>query len=955
MGFTFQLALGVVLVFVTCCPTGYSGDVVPTTSTTENASLEKSDRNLNLIEKSPKTETELKNVNSNTHKNLTSLKLNKSEPYPKKDEKEKVDFVSSNVVPKQSEEDKENELKKDVGDKRENSSRSIDVTPKHSSDFHGKNVFTSPDMSDPEKYLDHVFEHGSASTEKFYDFDDMELTTPRSEYFDHRYKEAVYSLDKKLTDFDDHEDDSKEMSSESFDATPTAKFMGIQEMQNVVKNNTMGNKHSLHKDTLVMQVKRVNMVAHFNDTEYDDEDEDDKSKGENEKVETTTPRNHFVATTRKSISLTKPPVTNNSYILSNNIETDTVKAINIPIDETTKRVKGEGDNRSSSIDTKEQTIQENQIVPLQATTPSLTTTTTNILTTTVEERPEMTTKPNEYKEITTEVNENLVSTVEPVDESSGTIRIEETLTTTEDMKVIEPTSHEELVTNKDELTTAYESPTNTVRPETVSLTTDTTSKVTETTTKLEPHIEEIITTTPKEGFTLNDQPTSTSFKEVSSTYSAETTTTREDKKTVKTEQPLVASTTDRGDISTTPIDILTTETTVTVQETTTETTTVRYNEKTTENEIQTTEDLQEKTTESEVRTTDHGFRTSKSMAIPTLENDTVTPKELPSTLPPDVEIMSTTVKTTEVPTETVTESASPSSIITEKIPVAITTPLATEPPPVATTGDIFSTLRPRTTKFVSTGTEYPPIPFTTLTDTTPLPENYPTTQKASTMMNIVRIVTVDENRTTLVPRTLSPDVSYPTTDPAEANKSTEEPVITTEEPVITTTEFSTDTTGTEGAVTGDGPEDKKGTIAAIVISTVGAVCLILLAGLLYVMRKRQKRFNYGERCRPVSLDDYSVDNLSVYNSNTVAHPLNFPALAKFANNVDDIKAEFEEIPVITARTSELPEGCENKNRYANVIPLPETRVYLSPIEGYPNSDYINANYVNGPKTPKPTT
>lgn len=58
-----------------------------------------------------------------------------------------------------------------------------------------------------------------------------------------------------------------------------------------------------------------------------------------------------------------------------------------------------------------------------------------------------------------------------------------------------------------------------------------------------------------------------------------------------------------------------------------------------------------------------------------------------------------------------------------------------------------------------------------------------------------------------------------------------------------------------------------------------------------------------------------------------------------------MKAEFEEIPQISARASELPEGCETKNRYANVIPLPETRVYLKTIEGVPNSDYINANYV----------
>lgn len=34
----------------------------------------------------------------------------------------------------------------------------------------------------------------------------------------------------------------------------------------------------------------------------------------------------------------------------------------------------------------------------------------------------------------------------------------------------------------------------------------------------------------------------------------------------------------------------------------------------------------------------------------------------------------------------------------------------------------------------------------------------------------------------------------------------------------------------------------------------------------FIMRKRQTRFNYGERCRPVSLDAYSLDSVSAYNS-----------------------------------------------------------------------------------------
>lgn len=36
--------------------------------------------------------------------------------------------------------------------------------------------------------------------------------------------------------------------------------------------------------------------------------------------------------------------------------------------------------------------------------------------------------------------------------------------------------------------------------------------------------------------------------------------------------------------------------------------------------------------------------------------------------------------------------------------------------------------------------------------------------------------------------------------------------------------------------------------------------------LQFIMRKRQTRFNYGERCRPVSLDAYSLDSVSAYNS-----------------------------------------------------------------------------------------
>lgn len=61
------------------------------------------------------------------------------------------------------------------------------------------------------------------------------------------------------------------------------------------------------------------------------------------------------------------------------------------------------------------------------------------------------------------------------------------------------------------------------------------------------------------------------------------------------------------------------------------------------------------------------------------------------------------------------------------------------------------------------------------------------------------------------------------------------------------------------------------------------------------------------------------------------------------NNV--LSEEFSEIPQISSKIDELPDGAESKNRYANVIPLPETRVLLNIINNDPLSEYINASYV----------
>lgn len=167
-------------------------------------------------------------------------------------------------------------------------------------------------------------------------------------------------------------------------------------------------------------------------------------------------------------------------------------------------------------------------------------------------------------------------------------------------------------------------------------------------------------------------------------------------------------------------------------------------------------------------------------------------------------------------------------------------------------------------------------------------------------------------------------------------------------------------------------EEGSSVVVAVVASLVSVIVVLLLVAAFLIFRKRQAQVSYGQRCRPVGLDAYSLDNVSVYNSvrrkgNTMrmskrsygnsafedpglkTNPLTVAELANIIQNKTAIYDEFKEIPNITARADEVPEGCEEKNRYANVVPLPETRVHLKRINDDEKTEYINANFVKGPK------
>ncbi|XP_026546898.1 receptor-type tyrosine-protein phosphatase alpha-like [Notechis scutatus] len=62
------------------------------------------------------------------------------------------------------------------------------------------------------------------------------------------------------------------------------------------------------------------------------------------------------------------------------------------------------------------------------------------------------------------------------------------------------------------------------------------------------------------------------------------------------------------------------------------------------------------------------------------------------------------------------------------------------------------------------------------------------------------------------------------------------------------------------------------------------------------------------------------------------------------------REEFSALPACPIQaTCEAASKEENKekNRYVNILPYDHSRVHLTPIEGVPDSDYINASFING--------
>ncbi|CAH1154808.1 unnamed protein product [Phaedon cochleariae] len=858
MGVKLQHILGIFLIFQICSATGSS-------TSSESVDIETNDTKINQIEKLPKTNAELNTVDQeNTQKKVDDDPEHIKTTPPTHTTEQK----SNNFLVK--EDNKENFITQDSSSDREDKARAIDIQKFISPEFQN-NVYSYPVSSDTEKYSEGSFHKSTTNTHT--DYSKFELTTPKTHLFDKKYEEARQKLEQEYEenaqDINSHDEDEEPQGYESHEALDDEEphmdkisedpvpesnsTLDYKEQINISKDNVI-EKNSNQNSFTIEQVKKVLFSSIFNDT---------STFGYDSKEDTVSPK-PLIHPTEKSITLTKPTANkNNSHILSNKIESETIKAIGT-----------EATTEKEKMESKEQIVEENRVIESETIKAIATEATT--------EKQKM--EPKEQL-----VEENKVI-------ESETIKAIDTEATTEKQKM----DPKEQVVEENRV----------IESETIKTigTEATTEKQ-----KLEPREQRLIpvnATTERDATTAVDVDSTTLLEELTTPIVIPVTTEQLTETTQFTTDE-VLSTIDNSEPTTT--------------EGTTQFITTADGESSTEE------------TTTEAAETTHG--------IPVTATSARVSKGMTMEEPQSTEAMTVTTTEAEPIDETTTD------LITTELPQSTIEDTTPELPELTTTRKGISTTE------------------TSVTNETLVPS---TVSFPVTTIEFIHVETRD-NHTTLVPDTLSPNLSYPTTN--NESSASNDTGRTGSEPTTTagTTEDnseSAESSASTDSTTLDNPDDSKGKIIAIVISSVGAVCLILLAGLLYVMRKRQNRFNYKQRCRPVNLDDYSVDNISVYNSVrrkaerqskrsygnpafddpvAVTHPLNFPALAKFSANNEDIRAEFEEIPQISAKTSELPQGCETKNRYANVIPLPETRVFLQPIDGYRNSDYINANFVTGPK------
>lgn len=160
---------------------------------------------------------------------------------------------------------------------------------------------------------------------------------------------------------------------------------------------------------------------------------------------------------------------------------------------------------------------------------------------------------------------------------------------------------------------------------------------------------------------------------------------------------------------------------------------------------------------------------------------------------------------------------------------------------------------------------------------------------------------------------------------------------------------------------GGGGEDTA--IIAVTVALSSLLVIIFIIIILYMLRfkkyKQAGSHSNSFRLTNGRTDDTELQSVPLLarspSTNRKYPPLPVDKLEEEMNRrmADDNKLfreEFNALPVCPIQAScdaASKEENKEKNRYVNILPYDHSRVHLSPLEGVPDSDFINASYING--------
>ncbi|KAL5010051.1 hypothetical protein ScPMuIL_012356 [Solemya velum] len=156
-------------------------------------------------------------------------------------------------------------------------------------------------------------------------------------------------------------------------------------------------------------------------------------------------------------------------------------------------------------------------------------------------------------------------------------------------------------------------------------------------------------------------------------------------------------------------------------------------------------------------------------------------------------------------------------------------------------------------------------------------------------------------------------------------------------------------------------------IAAAVGGGLGGAVVVIVVVVLVVIFIRRRRNNSGYQKTKKSVDDIEKEAeekelldlakirkerpITLANLPDKVEELHRDTNLGYAREYEDLKLLSPTAPKMSVDASLMDEN-KVKNRYVNILPFDHSRLKLLPVDDDPSSDYINANYIPGFKSPR---